>query len=119
MITNFQLINYFHKEKLDSFLTILNDTIHKVNFAEIDFTQLSNTNRIKLLARNKIIKSEKVKGSIGDLTFYRVLFDKQQKRAITMIDFWTSPKSSKLVIYLFEKKQDKWVKIKEDILEVS
>ncbi|WP_371360558.1 hypothetical protein, partial [Salmonella sp. M162] len=66
------LPNYFHKEKLDSFLTVLNDAIDKVNFAEIDFTRLSNIDRIKLLARNQIIKRKKIEGTIGDLTFYRV-----------------------------------------------
>ncbi|TAG29798.1 MAG: hypothetical protein EAZ13_09875 [Sphingobacteriia bacterium] len=108
-----------HEEKLDQFLTVFEDAAIKKISIKFNFVQLNNTGLLKILPREKHIKHNKIVGTIGDLKFYRVLFDKKKEKAITMVNFWTTPKSSILVLFVFEKQNNKWVKIKADTLEQS
>ncbi len=109
----------FREAKLEKFLSVFTDTVKKNRAAKLDFSRLNKIGRIKFSSRKISLKQKAVPGTIGDLQFYRVLFDKKNQYAVTMVRYWTGPVAAVLKLYLFEQKNGQWRKVKEEIIEQS
>ncbi|MDP1842194.1 MAG: hypothetical protein Q8K64_02150 [Sediminibacterium sp.] len=116
-------VNYlprvFIENKLEKYLSVFEDTILKQNNSTLDLKKITNTDLIRLVSRNKYLKKMLVPGTVGDIVFYRVLFDKHNKYAMTLIYNWTGPKSAVLWLFLFEHQNGKWKVILQRALEKS
>ena len=110
----------FIKEKLEQYLPVFEDTILKQNSSKLELNKITNTDLIQLVQRNTRLHSKDLMpGTVGDITFYRVLFDKNNKYATTMVYYWTGPRSAALWVFLFEYQNGKWKKILETDIERS
>lgn len=112
------LPNLIQKEYFNEFVSVLDDTISKKYNNEFDLKQ-QQLGLIKLVPRKDKLSKIKDSSTIGDLQFYRVLFNPNNDHAITLVYFWSGPKSAVLKLFLFKKQKAKWVKIKTEILEQS
>ena len=105
---------------MEQYLPVFEDTILKQNSSKLELNKITNTDLIQLVQRNTRLHSKDLMpGTVGDITFYRVLFDKNNKYATTMVYYWTGPSSAALWVFLFEHQNGKWKKILETDIERS
>lgn len=105
---------------IQKYLPVFDDTVLKQNSIKLELNKITNLDLIRLIQRNtRLHKKELLPETIGDIVFYRVLFDTNNKYATTMVYNWTGPKSAVLWLFLFEHQNGKWKKILQTDIERS